>query len=238
MNYDALKEAVCAANIALVDAGLVLLTWGNASAVDRKAGVLAIKPSGVAYDALTPETVPIVSIETGEVVEGAMRPSSDTPTHRVLYQRFPGINGLVHTHSSYATASAQAGVEIPCLGTTHADHFYGAVPVTRGLSAEEIEADYEANTGHVIAERFEQGGIDPLHVPGVLVRSHGPFTWGPSVESAVENAIVLEELARTLVYTRALNPEVEPVPQPLLDKHFLRKHGPGAYYGQEGKGQS
>lgn len=238
MAHRSLKKAVHSANLKIVEAGLVELTWGNASAVDRESGVMAIKPSGVDYDRMDPEDIPLVSIETGEVVEGEMDPSSDTPTHRRLYQAFEEIGGVVHTHSDLAVSWAQAEREIPCYGTTHADHFYGAIPVTRPMRRGEIRADYERNTGNVIVERFADDGetsggdLSPLDVPGVLVASHGPFTWGPDVETAVENAIVLESVARKAWRTEAIASDAEPIDRELLDKHYLRKHGPEAYYGQ------
>lgn len=234
MAFEALKQMVCAANKTVVEAGLVLLTWGNVSGADRDAAVMAIKPSGVDYDRLTSEDIVILDINTGETVEGRLRPSSDAPTHRALYQRFESVAGIVHTHSTHATSCAQAGREIPCMGTTHADHFYGAVPITRPMTPDEIASDYEWNTGIVIVERFEKGGLDPRQIPGVLVHGHGPFAWGADIESAVKNAVVLEETARTLLYTLTLNPSTQPISSALLDKHFLRKHGPDAYYGQNG----
>ena len=236
MAYEELRRAVWQANLDIVAAGLVELTWGNASGVDREAGIVAIKPSGVSYDRLEPADIVIVSLETGQPVEDAMRPSSDTPTHVYLYRAFPGIGGIVHTHSSHAVSWAQAEREIPCLGTTHADHFYGAIPVTRRMRREEIEEAYEHNTGVVIAERFLEGGIDPLQIPGVVVAGHGPFAWGGSPQKAVENAIVLESVARMALHTFQINPAASPIDQALLDKHFLRKHGAGAYYGQKREG--
>lgn len=233
MGYDSLKEDVYQANLDIVEAGLVELTWGNASAVDRDAGVFAIKPSGVDYDAMTPADIPIVSLETGERVEGTLKPSSDTPTHRELYRQFSSIGGVVHTHSNYAVSWAQAGQPIPCLGTTHADHFYGAIPVTRRMTDEEIQTEYEHNTGAVIVECFREQDIAPAQVPGVLVGGHGPFAWGEDVEHAVENAIVLESVAEKALHTYQVNAEAEPIDQTLLDKHYLRKHGDEAYYGQE-----
>jgi L-ribulose-5-phosphate 4-epimerase len=233
MGYKALRKAVYKANLDIVKAGLVVLTWGNASGADREAGVMAIKPSGVDYDDLKPEDLVILSLETGEVVEGDLKPSSDTPTHLHLYQQFGGIGGVIHTHSTAAVAWAQAEHELPCMGTTHADHFYGAVPVTRRMSAEEIKDAYEHNTGVVIVERFRTGGIDPDQVPGVLVAGHGPFAWGRDAKKAVENAIVLEETAKMAFMTFRINPEARPIDQALLDKHFLRKHGANAYYGQK-----
>jgi L-ribulose-5-phosphate 4-epimerase len=227
-----LRDRVFEANRALVRAGLVVLTFGNVSGVDREKGVLAIKPSGVPYDDLRPDAIVIVDLETGEVVAGKNRPSSDTPTHAVLYQRFGSVGGVVHTHSTSATAWAQAGRAIPCLGTTHADHFRGSVPVTRALVGEEIHGEYERRTGDVIVETFELGGLDPLETPAVLVASHGPFVWGPDVEQAVENAIALEAVAELALHTVLLQAEVVPLNEDLLERHFSRKHGPGAYYGQ------
>ncbi len=226
-----LKQKVCETNLQLVREGLVIQTWGNASGVDRATGNLVIKPSGVPYDALKPEHMVVVSLATGKVVEGDLRPSSDTPTHLVLYRAFKGIGGIAHTHSLYATAWAQARREIPPLGTTHADYFHGPVPCTRLLTAKEIKHDYEANTGHVIVERFER--LDPLRFPGVLVASHAPFAWGATLDKAVENAVVLEHLALLASETLRVKPSIKPMPRVLLDKHFLRKHGPQAYYGQE-----
>jgi L-ribulose-5-phosphate 4-epimerase len=227
-----LKERVCEANLRLVREGLVLLTWGNASGISRRDGVFVIKPSGVPYDRMRPEHMVVVSLETGEVVEGALRPSSDTPTHRELYRAFPNIGGIVHTHSLYATIWAQAQRDIPPLGTTHAEYFYGAIPCTRPLTLEEILSDYEVNTGRVIVERFAT--LDPQHMPAVLVAGHAPFTWGATVEAAVEAAIVLEYIARMALETLSLNPACRAIPATLLEKHFFRKHGPGAYYGQPG----
>ncbi len=230
--FEELRERVVAANIALVDAGLVVLTFGNASAADREAGVMAIKPSGVPYDALRPEDVPVIDVESGEVVSGTTRPSSDTPTHRLLYRAFAGVGGVVHTHSPYATAWAQARRDLPCLGTTHADHFRGAVPVTRDLRAEEIGGEYEECTGSVIVEALAQRGLDPLELPAALVVSHGPFAWGKSVEEAVENAVALEAVAASAFRAVVLAGELEAIQAELLDKHFSRKHGADAYYGQ------
>jgi L-ribulose-5-phosphate 4-epimerase len=234
MQYEELREQVYKANLALVDAGLVVLTWGNASAVDRRAGVMAIKPSGVAYADLTPASIPILSLDTGKVIDGSARPSSDTPTHWHLYREFEGVNAVVHTHSTYGTCFAQAQRDIPCLGTTHADNFYGTIPVTRPMTADEINGEYELNTGKVIVETFRGRKIDPNQVPGCLVASHAPFAWGSSATKAVENAIVLEFTAQMYLLSAALNPDVGPIPKVLLDKHFLRKHGAGAYYGQPG----
>lgn len=226
-----LKERVCAANNRLVAEGLVVETFGNASAVDRGAGIVIIKPSGVSYEDLRPDHMVAVSLADGAVVEGALRPSSDTPTHLVLYRSFPDVGGIVHTHSLHATAWAQARREIPPLGTTHADYFQGPVPCTRLMKAAEIRGDYEANTGQVIVERF--GGLDPMSRPGVLVAAHGPFAWGRSVEEAVHHAVILEYLARLAAETVRIDPAARPMQRALLEKHFRRKHGPGAYYGQD-----
>jgi L-ribulose-5-phosphate 4-epimerase len=226
-----LKKQVCEANLQLVREGLVIQTFGNVSGVDRASGNLVIKPSGVSYDGMTPKHMVVVSLETGEVVEGNLRPSSDTPTHRVLYRAFKDIGGVVHTHSFYATAWAQARRDIPALGTTHADYFYGSVPCTRLLTPKEIRDDYETNTGHVIVERFKK--LDPLQMPGVLVAHHAPFAWGKTLADAVHNAVALEYCARLAGETFRLRPASQPMPAALLDKHFLRKHGAKAYYGQK-----
>lgn len=225
-----LKQQVCQANLDLVAHGLVTLTWGNVSGLSDDRLFLVIKPSGVAYDGLSPAQMVVVSIETGEVVEGALKPSSDMVTHRLLYQKFRGIGGITHTHSPKATAFAQAHREIPCFGTTHADHFYGTIPVTRLLTADEIDAGYEINTGHVIVERFS--GLDPVAMPGVLVASHAPFAWGKDAADSVKNAVALEAVAAMALDTLALAQETGPVDQFLLDKHYFRKHGKDAYYGQ------
>ena len=232
MAFDELKKRVYDANLALVEAGLVVLTWGNASGADLDRGVMAIKPSGVAYGKLTPKDIVVLSIESGEVVEGTARPSSDTPTHLHLYRSFVSVGGIVHTHSTYGTSFAQACRPIPCLGTTHADNFCGEIPVTRAMTPAEIETDYELNTGKVIVERFKHAGLDAADIPGVLIASHAPFAWGATPEKAVENAIVLEFTAQMAANSFLLNPEVAPISQALLDKHFLRKHGRHAYYGQ------
>ena len=226
-----LKQQVCEANLQLVREGLVIQTFGNVSGVDRASGNIVIKPSGVAYDVMKPAHMVVVSLATGKVVEGSLRPSSDTPTHLVLYRAFPNIAGVVHTHSFYATAWAQARREIPALGTTHADFFYGPVPVTRLLTTKEIKQDYETNTGNVIFERFRT--LDPLQLPAVVVANHGPFAWGATLGKAVENAVALEYCARLASETLQLRPASKPMPAALLDKHFLRKHGTGAYYGQK-----
>ncbi|MEG1776570.1 MAG: L-ribulose-5-phosphate 4-epimerase [Clostridia bacterium] len=229
-----LKEAVYEANLLLPKHQLVTFTWGNVSGVDRERGLFVIKPSGVPYEELSPEDMVVMDLQ-GNKVEGKLNPSSDTPTHMVLYNRFPAIGGVVHTHSRWATIWAQAGREIPPYGTTHADYIYGAVPVTRSLTEEEVTTAYELETGRVIAARFEEAAIDPAAVPCVLVRNHGPFAWGKDAREAVHNAVVLEEVAMMAWHTEAL-PQTSPVPCAptyVLDKHYLRKHGPNAYYGQK-----
>jgi L-ribulose-5-phosphate 4-epimerase len=228
---EALKEAVWKANLDLVKEGLVIQTFGNVSGIDRAEGLVVIKPSGVSYDAMKPEHMVVVSLETGKVVEGNLRPSSDTDTHVVLYRAFPAVGGIVHTHSLYATAWAQAKRPIPAMGTTHADYWHGEVPCTRLMTEAEIKGEYEARTGDVIVETFR--GIDPLHKPAVLVASHGPFAWGRDAADAVHNAVILEYLARLASETLRINPETGTMQPGLLDKHFLRKHGPHAYYGQK-----
>jgi len=228
-----LKAEVCQANLDLVAEGLVIQTWGNASAVDRGSGVMVIKPSGVPYSELKPQHMVCVSLKTGKVVEGKLKPSSDTDTHLILYRAFPKIGGVVHTHSLFATAWAQACQPLPAYGTTQADYWYGAVPCTRKLSASEIKTDYEANTGDVIVETFQKLKYDPLQHPAVLVASHGPFTWGQDVHDAVHNASVLEFIAKLNNETLRINPKLKPMQAALLDKHFLRKHGANAYYGQK-----
>jgi L-ribulose-5-phosphate 4-epimerase len=226
-----LKADVCQANLDLVKEGLVIQTWGNVSGIDREHDLVVIKPSGVPYAGMKPEHMVVVSLETGKVVEGTLKPSSDTPTHLVLYRAFPKIGGVVHTHSLYATAWAQACRELPAYGTTQADYWYGDVPCTRKLTPAEIKTDYEANTGDVIVETFKQA--DPMQHPAVLVASHGPFTWGLDAPDAVHNAVVLEFIARLASETLRINPKTPPMQSALLDKHFLRKHGPKAYYGQK-----
>ena len=228
--FDAIREECCAANAALPAAGLVDLTFGNVSVCDREAGVFAIKPSGVLYDKLTPAEMVIVDMD-GKIVEGALRPSSDTPTHRRLLLAFAHARSVVHTHSRHAVSFAQAGREIPLLGTTHADYFRGPVPVTRALTAKEIGSDYEWETGNVIVERF--ASLDPSDIPAVLVRNHGPFVWGASGEKAVETATALEIIAQMALHALQLDPAVPPPAAELVEKHFLRKHGPSAYYGQK-----
>jgi L-ribulose-5-phosphate 4-epimerase len=232
MRHAELRERVCEANRGLVEAGLVVLSFGNASGIDRDARIVAIKPSGVDYATLRPEDIVLVSLDDGRVVEGTGRPSSDTPTHLVLYRSFPEVGGVVHTHSVHAAAWAQARREIPCLGTTHADHFHGPVPVTRWLTEAEIQTDYEAHTGRVIVERFAEAGVDPTDVPACLDAGHGPFSWGATPQKALVNAIVLEQVAHQAIHTLAIEPGTGPIPPSLLDKHFRRKHGPAAYYGQ------
>ena len=229
-----LRKQVYEANMELYRNHLAPLTWGNVSQVDRSLGVMAIKPSGVPYERLSAEDITVVSLETGERVAGHLNPSSDTPTHLALYRAFPGIGGITHTHSPYATAWAQAGRPLRCLGTTHADCFYGEVPVTRYVSREEAARAYEAETGTVIVEAF--AGCDPVHTPGVLVRGHGPFTWGDSALKSVHNAITLEEVARMNLLTLLLDGNVPDLPEALQSKHFERKHGPNAYYGQGSNG--
>jgi len=236
MSTRALREEVCAANRRLPATGLVILTWGNVSGVDREAGLMAIKPSGVAYHDLEPDQIVVLRLEDGEQVEGSLRPSSDTPTHLHLYRAFPEIGGVVHTHSSHASSWAQAERELPCFGTTHADHFYGTVPLTRALEPAEIETEYELNTGVVIVERLHELKLSPSQMPGILVSRHGPFAWGKSVDAALSNAVILEEIARMGFASVLLRPGLEPAPRILVDKHFLRKHGPGAYYGQKSGG--
>lgn len=228
-----LKAEVCKANLDLVAEGLVIQTWGNASAVDRASGVMVIKPSGVPYSEMRPEHMVCVSLETNKVVEGKLRPSSDTDTHAILYRAFPKIGGVVHTHSLFATSWAQACKPLLAYGTTQADYWYGDVPCTRKLTAAEIKNEYEANTGHVIVETFKKLKYDPMQHPAVLVASHGPFTWGRDAHDAVHNASVLEFIAKLNSETLRINPKLKPMQSVLLDKHFLRKHGPGAYYGQK-----
>jgi L-ribulose-5-phosphate 4-epimerase len=223
-----LKEEVYQANIDLVKHGLVIFTWGNVSGIEREKGLVVIKPSGVSYDDMRPKDMVVLNLY-GQVVEGKMKPSSDSATHLVLYRQFENIGGVVHTHSEWATSWAQAGRGIPAVGTTHADYFYGEIPCTRKMTKEEIEKDYELETGKVIVERFKD--LDPDAIPGVLVNNHGPFAWGESPDNAVHNAVVMEEVAKMTFRTLQLNPETT-MDQELLDKHFLRKHGKNAYYGQ------
>ena len=229
---ESLKSIVCEGNLELHRRGLVVETWGNVSGVDRDSGTLVIKPSGVPYSKLRPEDMVVLSLATGQVVEGTLRPSSDTPTHLELYRAFPAIGGVTHTHSLYATAWAQACRDIPAFGTTHADYFAGPVPCTKPLSDADIQGDYEANTGKVIVERI--GSLGVLEFPAVLVANHGPFTWGPDVEKAVENASVLEHLAHLAIETLRVESQTGGIGRTLLEKHFRRKHGPNRYYGQKG----
>lgn len=227
-----LRQRVYEANMELPRRGLVTYTWGNVSGIDRERGLVVIKPSGVRYEELTPESLVVLDLD-GKIVEGELHPSSDTKTHLELYRAFPALGGIVHTHSPYAVAWAQAGRDIPCYGTTHADYFYGPIPCARHLTPAEIDEDYEKNTGKVIVETFGQRGIDPAHVPAVICRSHGPFTWGKDAAEAVYHAAVLEEVAKMALLTRAVDAAAAPAPQHVQDKHFLRKHGPNAYYGQQ-----
>ena len=226
-----LKRVVCEANLLLPKYGLVTFTWGNVSAVDRASGLMVIKPSGVPYEGMAPEDMVVVSLKDGQAVEGKWRPSSDTPTHAELYRAFPDCGGIVHTHSRWATTFAQAGRAIPAMGTTHADYFHGPIPCTRPMTDDEIRGDYESETGKVIVEAFAD--IDPAAVPGALVYSHGPFAWGTDAMNAVHNAVVMEEVAFMAWHAMTLNPHQGPMQRTLLDRHFLRKHGAGAYYGQK-----
>lgn len=228
--YDQLKQRVYQANMELVSHGLVVFTWGNVSEIDRKGGVVAIKPSGVSYDDLKPDQIVVLDLE-GKVLEGDLRPSSDTATHLELYRQFTDIGGVTHTHSRHATMWSQACKDLPAWGTTHADNFYGPIPCTETLTQKEIEGDYELNTGKVIVRRFAD--LDPLAVPAVLVANHGPFTWGHDAHDSVVNAVVLEEVAAIALGTQSISPGQPPMSQALLDKHYLRKHGKDAYYGQE-----
>lgn len=227
-----LKSRVCAANLELVEKGIVIYTWGNVSGISDDRKYMVIKPSGVDYARMQTEDMVVVSIETGERVEGKWNPSSDTKTHLELYRKYSAIKGIVHTHSTNAVSFAQAGIDIPALGTTQADYFYGDIPCARELTKEEVESDYEANTGKVIVETIENRKIDPIAVPGIVVKNHGPFAWGKSPENAVYNAVVMEKVAEIDLKTIMLNPEAE-MKQYVLDKHYMRKHGPNAYYGQK-----
>lgn len=226
-----LKNEVLRANLELPRYGLVTFTWGNVSAIDRSRSLVIIKPSGVSYDAMQADDMVVLDLD-GKVVEGKLKPSSDTPTHLALYRAFTEIGGVVHTHSRNATSWAQAGRDIPAYGTTHADYFYGAIPCTRKLTVEEMEGEYELNTGHVIVETFQQKGVKPSEIPGVIVNSHGPFTWGKNAADAVHNSVVMEEVAMMALQAEQINPDLKTMQQELLDKHFLRKHGKNAYYGQ------
>ncbi len=226
-----LKDEVYRANLDLVKHGLVIFTWGNVSGIDRESGLIVIKPSGVSYETMTAADMVVVDLD-GNVVDGDLRPSSDTPTHLALYRAFPEIGGVVHTHSTYATAWAQAGIDLPNIGTTHADYFHNAVPCTPDMTREEVEGDYELETGNVIVRRFQ--GLNPVHTPGVLVKNHGPFTWGKDAHEAVHNAVVLEQVAKMASIAFTINPRLTMNPL-LIEKHFSRKHGPNAYYGQKKK---
>lgn len=227
-----LKVEVLEANLKLPKHGLVTFTWGNVSGIDRNQGLVVIKPSGVPYDELQADHLVVLDLD-GNVVEGSLRPSSDTPTHLALYKAFSTVGGIVHTHSPWATSWAQAGRAIPPLGTTHADYFYGEIPCTRALTSEEVTRDYELETGKVIVETFLENELAPLAMPGILVKNHAPFCWGKDADEAVHNAVVLEEVAKMTLQTNQLNPGVRPISQHLLDKHYLRKHGANAYYGQK-----
>ncbi|HIR50616.1 MAG TPA: L-ribulose-5-phosphate 4-epimerase [Candidatus Avoscillospira avicola] len=226
---EALKQEVLEANLLLPKYGLITFTWGNVSGIDRESGLVVIKPSGVSYDGMTVEDMVVVDLQ-GKVVEGKWKPSSDTPTHLALYRAFPGLGGIVHTHSRWATSFAQAGMPIPAMGTTQGDYFYGDIPCTRKMTPAEIAGEYELETGNVIIETFQ--GIDPMTIPAVLVHSHGPFTWGTDAMNAVHNAVVLEEVAFMDYHAMSMNPQAGRMQQELLDKHYLRKHGKNAYYGQ------
>lgn len=227
-----LKKKVYEANMDLVRHGLVIFTWGNVSGIDRERGLVVIKPSGVDYDTMTPDDMVVVDLHTGEVVEGSLRPSSDTPTHLVLYRAWPEIGGVVHTHSTYATAWAQAGIDLPNIGTTHADYFHNAIPCTADMTEAEVKGQYELETGNVIVNRFRLGAINPVHTPGVLVKNHGPFSWGKDPHEAVHNAVVMEQVAKMTFVAYSVNPRLTMNPL-LVEKHFSRKHGPNAYYGQK-----
>lgn len=227
-----LKETVWRANLDLVKHNLVVFTWGNVSGIDREKGLVVIKPSGVEYDRLTPEDMVVVDLAIGKVVEGNLNPSSDTPTHLAIYRAFGDVGGVVHTHSTYATAWAQAGLDIPNIGTTHADYFRASIPCTEDMTEAEVKGAYELETGHVIVRRFQEAGLNPVHTPGVLVKNHGPFSWGRDAAGAVYNAVVMEQVAKMAFISFTLNPRTTMNPL-LVEKHFLRKHGPGAYYGQK-----
>ena len=233
MSFCELKEKVWKANLLLPKYGLVTFTWGNVSEVDREAGVIAIKPSGVAYEDLRPEDMVVLDLETGKKVEGKYNPSSDTPTHLELYRAFSGVGGIVHTHSSQATSFAQAGLGIAAYGTTHGDYFYGEIPCTDAMTPDAIAGEYEKETGTIIIDTFRARNIDPMQVPAVLVKSHGPFAWGKDAMEAVHNSVVLEEVAAMNFRTLLINPAITPMQKELLDKHYLRKHGANAYYGQK-----
>ena len=227
-----LKKRVCESNLELVRRGVVIYTWGNVSEIDRGEGLIVIKPSGVDYAVMHPDDMVVVDLESGETVEGKWKPSSDTKTHLEIYRAFPTVGGITHTHSINAVAFAQAGMDIPALGTTHADYFYGPIPCTRELTKEEVEEAYELNTGKVIVECLKERGIDPLSVPGIVVKNHGPFSWGKDAAASVYHAVVMEAVAEMDLKTLALNPQAS-MAQYILDKHYMRKHGPNAYYGQK-----
>ncbi len=229
-----LKEQVFRANLDLVKHGLVLFTWGNVSGIDREQGLVVIKPSGVSYDAMKASDMVVVDLQSGKVVEGDLNPSSDTPTHLVIYRNFPEVGGVVHTHSTYATGWAQSGLDIPSLGTTHADYFHDAIPCTRSMTEAEVKGQYELETGNVIVDTFQSRGINPVHTPGVLVKNHGPFSWGKDANEAVYHAVVMEEVAKMASVTYTVNPRPT-MSELLVEKHFSRKHGPNAYYGQKKK---
>ena len=230
---EALKQQVLEANLALPQHGLVVFTWGNVSAIDRDSGLMVIKPSGVSYDAMQRDDMVVVNVESGEIIEGEKRPSSDTDTHRALYQAWPGAGSIVHTHSRHATIWAQAGKDLPAWGTTHADDFFGAIPCTRQMTPEEIQTRYEWETGNVIIETFRQRELDPETIPAVLVNSHGPFCWGKTAAEAVHTAVVLEEVAYMGIFSLQLSPGLPAIQSALLDNHYLRKHGSNAWYGQK-----
>ena len=227
-----LRRQVCEANLELVKRGIVLYTWGNVSGIDREQGLMVIKPSGVSYDVMTPEDMVVVDLLTGQVVEGHYKPSSDTPTHLEIYRAFKSIGGITHTHSINAVAFAQSGMEITALGTTHADYFYGSIPCTRELTEKEVKEDYESNTGKVIVECINEHNLSPIEVPGIIVKNHGPFSWGKNAKDAVFHAVVMEAIAEMNIKTLLLNPHAK-MPQYILDKHYNRKHGSNAYYGQK-----
>lgn len=229
-----LKERVFRANLDLVRHNLVIFTWGNVSGIDREKGLVVIKPSGVDYDSMKASDMVVVDLKTGETVEGELNPSSDTPTHLILYRTYPDIGGIVHTHSTYATAWAQAGKGIPNIGTTHSDYYHNDIPCTEDMTEKEIKGDYELETGNVIVKRLNQGNINPMHTPGALVKNHGPFAWGKNPDNAVYNAVVMEQVAKMAYLSFAINPETCMNPL-LVEKHFSRKHGPNAYYGQKKK---
>lgn len=232
MVLEQLKEEVFQANLELPKQGLIKYTWGNVSAVDREQGLFVIKPSGISYEEMKASDMVVCDMD-GEIVEGNLNPSSDTLTHAVLYKEFPEIGGIVHTHSTWATIWAQAGLDVPAMGTTHADTFYGSIPCARFLNQKEIDEGYEEQTGHVIVETFKERNIKPMEIPGVLLHGHGPFTWGESAKDAVMNAVVLDEVCKMNLFSRQLNSFSEELPQRILDKHYLRKHGENAYYGQK-----